>query len=530
LRDEFAMADEAFALSPISARAELPSAADYDAIREAFMETARGRWFLGEYGKRNRNTDTSMVLDAVARIEATIAAQRQAPANELPDALVMIRRLLSDAKASAANTMSGPDAEQALAAVNRGTRIIREIAWTLREYGTDIRICDMLDSQVDAIDGNHQQTIAPEKRDALLAIFDFLIRRIGELGGSGGASPSSDSETSSSPSSGYDDRAPAATAEPDQAPPPFETASQALEEAVVDVAAAEPAELTEAPPPFEPAWQALEQAVVNAATDATAEPAEAPAPFETASEAVAQAAVDIFAAETRGEIGTTTLDEPAPDTPQAAAPLPETSAAVMSTSAMEVASTSPVGVTSTSTGEVTSTSPGEVTSTSAGEVTSTSAGEAPGVPAEEVIAAADVDAEDLAFQAAQDLAVLDVIALEMAEPEIAGSERAEPPQEVEPDIVEAVTLESGSAESGSASAEASTVETGSVEIDPVEARSVALASETSIAPEQEPEMQPQLSLGATLIASGIVPGPRSTHDALAPIRRMTQAERIAFFS
>src|ERR1700736_3570816 len=111
LRDEFAMADEAFALSPISARAELPREQDYDAIREAFMETARGRWFLGEYGKRNRNADTSMVLDAVARIEATIAAHRQAPANELPDALVLIRGLLSNAKDSAARTMSGPDAE-----------------------------------------------------------------------------------------------------------------------------------------------------------------------------------------------------------------------------------------------------------------------------------------------------------------------------------------------------------------------------------------------------------------------------------
>ena len=92
------MADEAFALSPISARGELPSERDYDAIREAFMETARGRWFLGEYGKRNRNADTSMVLDAVARIESTIAAHRQAPPNELPDALVLIRGLLSDAK------------------------------------------------------------------------------------------------------------------------------------------------------------------------------------------------------------------------------------------------------------------------------------------------------------------------------------------------------------------------------------------------------------------------------------------------
>jgi hypothetical protein len=69
LRDEFIMADEAFALSPISARAAQPREEDYEAISEAFMETSRGRWFLGEYARRNRNADTRMVLDAVARIE-----------------------------------------------------------------------------------------------------------------------------------------------------------------------------------------------------------------------------------------------------------------------------------------------------------------------------------------------------------------------------------------------------------------------------------------------------------------------------
>ncbi len=53
------MATEAFALSPMSARAAEPNEQDYDAIREAFMETARGRWFLGEYAKRNRNADTA---------------------------------------------------------------------------------------------------------------------------------------------------------------------------------------------------------------------------------------------------------------------------------------------------------------------------------------------------------------------------------------------------------------------------------------------------------------------------------------
>ena len=85
------MAHQAFALSPIAARATLPSEEDYEAIREAFMETARGRWFLDEYAKRNRNADTRLVLDAVARIEESIAAQKQVAgcSREVPHFVVL---------------------------------------------------------------------------------------------------------------------------------------------------------------------------------------------------------------------------------------------------------------------------------------------------------------------------------------------------------------------------------------------------------------------------------------------------------
>src|SRR5450756_2728719 len=102
------MADEAFALSPISARAALPSEADYEAINQAFMETSRGRWFLGEYAKRNRNADTRMVLDAVERIEHTIAAQKQpAPDNGLTEALAAIRHAVGEAEAAATAAVQG---------------------------------------------------------------------------------------------------------------------------------------------------------------------------------------------------------------------------------------------------------------------------------------------------------------------------------------------------------------------------------------------------------------------------------------
>src|SRR6478672_4021438 len=108
LRQEFDMADEAFALSPISARAALPREEDYAAISEAFMETSRGRWFLGEYARRNRNADTRMVLDAVARIEESLASQRQATSDtRLTEALEAIRQAVGEAHDSAIAALDG---------------------------------------------------------------------------------------------------------------------------------------------------------------------------------------------------------------------------------------------------------------------------------------------------------------------------------------------------------------------------------------------------------------------------------------
>jgi hypothetical protein len=182
---EFAMADEAFALSPISARAAQPSEADYDAIREAFMETSRGRWFLGEYAKRNRNADTSMVLDAVARIEDALAAQRQQqvpPDNGLKDALAAIGGAVDQAGASVSATLDGLRLEDNLAPIRKGARIVKEISWRWREIGADSRICDLLDSQVSAIEAGCEQISSADPRAALSAAFDLIKARLAEFG------------------------------------------------------------------------------------------------------------------------------------------------------------------------------------------------------------------------------------------------------------------------------------------------------------------------------------------------------------
>ncbi len=217
LRDEFIMADEAFALSPISARASQPREEDYEAISAAFMETSRGRWFLGEYARRNRNADTRMVLDAVARIEENLAAQKQAaPDNGLAEALVAIRSAVDEARAAGLAALDGLALEEALAPVRKGARVIREISWRLREIGADGRICDLINSQLSAIEAGCGQIASADGRSGLSAAFDLIEQRIGALDDSGTTKPPGVEEAISSPWAAPTDETPAAaeTAQP----------------------------------------------------------------------------------------------------------------------------------------------------------------------------------------------------------------------------------------------------------------------------------------------------------------------------
>lgn len=189
------MANEAFALSPISARAASPTDADFEAIREAFLETSRGRWFLDEYTRRNRNADTAMVLEAVTRLEQSLAAQKQdqqqeavaeavapAPAsNELPEAMATVRAILAAARDSAASAVAGSAIEEMFAPSRKCARVIREIAWGLRESGADGRICTLLESQVEAINAACDHAMTGGIHHEVMRAFDEATRRLDEI-------------------------------------------------------------------------------------------------------------------------------------------------------------------------------------------------------------------------------------------------------------------------------------------------------------------------------------------------------------
>ena len=209
------MVDEAFALSPITARAVQPSEEDYEAINHAFMETSRGRWFLGEYAKRNRNADTRMVLDAVARVEQTLAEHKQPlPDHRLIDALTAIRTVVDEARASATTAIDRLAVQQHLAPVRKGARVIKEISWRWREIGADGRICDLIDSQLGAIEAACEQISSADPQAALGAAFDLIRQRIAEIEEDDGAAPEAAEEAIAAPQRARWGEAAEAAAEP----------------------------------------------------------------------------------------------------------------------------------------------------------------------------------------------------------------------------------------------------------------------------------------------------------------------------
>lgn len=167
------------------------SQADYEAIEAAVMETARGRWFMAEYAKRNRQADTRQLLTAIGRIERVVGLGVQETSREdnLLDAAALIHDLRADLErisGRSADRASGLAAqiESATGAVTAANESIQEVAWTLREAGAEDQLCDTLDRRtteiaaaMTMIDGIAQRV---DKIADTIAMLDTSLRAFGE--------------------------------------------------------------------------------------------------------------------------------------------------------------------------------------------------------------------------------------------------------------------------------------------------------------------------------------------------------------
>ena len=146
--------------------------------------------------------------------------------------------------------------------------------------------------------------------------------------------------------------------------------------------------------------------------------------------------------------------------------------------------------------------------------------------------------------------MLDMVAMEMAAPDsdAAYDPTLEEHQDHEMQVADAQALAScdGTISESVAAYEievtfpesGDTAESSDTADEPVVATALPMVTPLQPAPEPEPEPEtakPELelspSLGSSLLANGIVTRPRTSRpDPLAPIRRMSQTEKIAFFS
>lgn len=137
---------------------------DYRAIEEAVMETARGRWFLMEFAKRNRVSDTVRVVDAIESLKSYITKEHD-PADMLQMRLdiVDMTQTIERIKIEIANTgedgASMSDAQVELNVVVDETadathtilaaaEKTQEIVWQAKEAGMASEQCDKLDELI----------------------------------------------------------------------------------------------------------------------------------------------------------------------------------------------------------------------------------------------------------------------------------------------------------------------------------------------------------------------------------------------
>lgn len=242
---------------------------NYEQIEAAVMETARGRWFLAEYARRNRTADTELLLKAIERLQNVIAGQEgrgeldvmRTSLLEIAAAIARLRRDVFSEDRDADGGRGAPqqldaiviETEQATHKILRIGERIQEIAWNLREQGVRAAICDALDAGASEIfaacsfqDLTGQKIarvvalmrMIEERLDSLIARngLDDLVLRDVSAGRAPGTDPSAEA-AAEAPGSGDRDSRPASQHEVDAllTPPPDKGRQGAARRVVVDI-------------------------------------------------------------------------------------------------------------------------------------------------------------------------------------------------------------------------------------------------------------------------------------------------------
>jgi chemotaxis regulatin CheY-phosphate phosphatase CheZ len=184
-------------MPPVPAPAPFTDA-DYEMIAAAVLETARGRWFLSEHARRNRQADTKLVLEAIEKLERTLAHRPEAPESdrmrvdlvEMLNAITRTKTEIAAIRPADAESNHFDQAsteldaivdttEKATSDILAAAERVQEIAWTLREQGVDASVCDLIDAHATEVYmACSFQDITGQRTRKVIEVLRFLEARI----------------------------------------------------------------------------------------------------------------------------------------------------------------------------------------------------------------------------------------------------------------------------------------------------------------------------------------------------------------
>jgi hypothetical protein len=128
-------------MQPLSSPVGDDAETEYRAIEATLLETARGRWFLAEHGRRARRLDSSLLEDAIKRLQTSL---REPPAllGQLKAEIETVKGALAETRA---RLMARPTVDESILpthAILKAAEDIHDIAWSLQANPFDPKGCE----------------------------------------------------------------------------------------------------------------------------------------------------------------------------------------------------------------------------------------------------------------------------------------------------------------------------------------------------------------------------------------------------
>ena len=162
---------------------------EYRAIESALLESARGRWFLAEHGRRARRLDGAMLEEAIGRLQSSI---RQPPAllgqlkSEIEDLTAFVTETRSEllARPAALTTTELGDVvpRSTVSGILKAAEDMHEAAWSLQARDIDPDSCAAIARSAAAIYAlSHQQAVESSRALRLSQALEMAVRRLSAL-------------------------------------------------------------------------------------------------------------------------------------------------------------------------------------------------------------------------------------------------------------------------------------------------------------------------------------------------------------